>query len=97
MVWAWASSFPSLAGASVSHPPKASLRSPVKLAHVRHDGGLSAQTILGVRLPRRTAPSVHKAGTRETPAMLALRKGEPTPLDLKLQSEPESTTEVLVL
>ena len=36
----------------------------------RHGGGLSAQTILGVRLTRRTAPSVHKAGTRETPAML---------------------------
>jgi len=35
--------------------------------HARHGGGLSAQTVLGVRLPLRTAPSACKPGTREAP------------------------------
>ncbi len=78
-----APTLPSLAGASVSHPPKSSFRSPAELAHVRHGGGLSAQTVLGVRLPWRTAPSVHKAGPRETPAILRAGKVKPLPLGRK--------------
>ena len=36
--------------------------------------GLSAQTVLDMRLPRRTAPSACKPGAREAPARLRLRK-----------------------
>ncbi len=55
--YAMAPPFPSLAGAFASHPSNVSFRLPAELAHVRHGDGLSAQTILGLRLTWRTAPS----------------------------------------
>jgi hypothetical protein len=56
-----------------SHPSNVSFRLPAELAHVRHDGGLSAQTILGMRLTRRTAPSDVR-GAREACRNASLRK-----------------------
>ncbi len=55
--YAMAPPFPSLAGAPPLTPSNVSFRSSAELAHVRHDDGLSAQTVLDVRLTWRTAPS----------------------------------------
>jgi hypothetical protein len=75
-MYAMAPPFPSLAGAPPLTHSNISFRLPVELAHVRHDDGLSAQTILGMRPMSRTAPSDGE-GSREAFAML--RSGKTAP------------------
>jgi hypothetical protein len=75
--YAMAPSFPSLAGYPLcgwvfaSHPSNVSFRLPVELEHIRHDGGLSAQTVFAMRLTRRTAPSEVRGDPRDLPQCFA--------------------------
>jgi hypothetical protein len=60
---------------------KPSSRTVDPYGHVRHDGGLSAQTILAMRLTRRTGPSDVR-GTREACHNASLRKDGVMPCSL---------------
>jgi hypothetical protein len=63
--------FPWLAGAPSLTRSKDSFRLPAELAHACHDGRLTAQTVLGMRPTRRTAPSARKAGPERLPRCFA--------------------------
>jgi hypothetical protein len=68
---------------------------PAELAHACHGGRLSAQTVLGMRLSRRTAPSACKQGTREAPARLRSRERfRPAPLNYSTSRKEESVSAV---